>query len=101
MTLLLALTLSWHAPICTQGSDLCAPASCVECAVVYVHRRTGPTWWREPVVRDTLAKIAATDGRAMGYLLPLWVDYGTTLVVCRDAARNWSRWSNLRESKRP
>lgn len=97
----LLLTLTWTAPVCTQGSVLCAPAECVECAVLFIPQKTAALWWMQPTVVDTLQKLPASDGKAMGYLVPLWVGYGSTNVVCRDAARNWSVPSNYQESKTP
>lgn len=98
---MLALTLYWTAPTTTQGSELGAPADCVECAVLFYPQKTGVRWWEQPTICDTLAKLPASDGASMSYIIPLWVGYGTSGVICRDAARNWSGPSNYVESKKP
>lgn len=98
-SLLLAstLTLLWHAPLLTEGGHV--PADCVECAVLYYAQKTGVTWWKMPTLADTLAFVAVIDGQACSYVVPLWVGYGSTNIVCRDAAYNWSLPSNYWESK--
>lgn len=97
----LLLTIIWTAPLYTEGSLLGAPADCRECAVLFYPQRVGANWWQQPTVVDTLAKLPATDGQSMGYLVPLWVGYGSLNVKCQDAAYNWSRPSNYVESKNP
>lgn len=99
--ILLALVLTWTAPLYTQGSDLGAPAGCIECAVLFYPQKTGPAWWTIPTTCDTLAKLPASDGAVMSYIIPLWVGYGSTNVICRDAAINWSPPSNYEVSKKP
>ena len=98
--LALALTLRWTSPACTQGSTLCAPAGCVESAVIYVHRKAGPRWWEQATIADTV-RIATSDSRPMAFLTPLWWDYGTAFVLSRDAAGNWSPQSRYVESRKP
>lgn len=95
----LALWLLWTAPTTVEQGH--APAECVECAVIFIPQKVGARWWEQPTVTDTLAKLPASDGQAMQYMLPLWVGYGSTNVVCRDAAGNWSLPSNCAESKKP
>jgi hypothetical protein len=94
MIALLLLTLTWHAPQYAEGSTMPGSAGCTECAVLYWRQRTGPEWWRDQSPPDTLAKLPASDGAAMGYITPLWASWGTCNVVCRDAAGNFSRPSN-------
>lgn len=98
----LSLTLAWTVPTLSVGpAEFPVPAECVECAVLFIPQKLGARWWEQPTVIDTLAKLPAQDGAAMAYLVPLWVGYGATNVVCRDAAGNWSRPSNGEESKNP
>lgn len=111
VALLLAATLTWTAPVCTQDSPACAPAGCDSCFVLYVPRKVRTEeiadnvyiivreWWEQPMVVDTLARLPASDGQAMGWLMPLWVGHGTAIVVCRDSAGNVGRHSNYVPSR--
>ena len=95
--IILALHLTWTVPsLDARGRG---PAGCAECAVLHVPQKTGVDWWRQPTVYDTLAKLPAVDGTVMGYFVPLYIWYGTSIVICRDSSYNWSRHSNYTISK--